>query len=439
MPIQNMSFSGRDNRALPGTHALRLFALGVGAVAVVEAIAAREAFVALLGLLLGSVIALTAHIFAERRLTPAKNPRRWLLPAMAAIGLAVALLDLRELAAEEPALFYPIAQLGLPILAFFAAMVAGARANFLDTKAAMPQSLSLRRASTTLVACGAVTFGLAELAEHDLPSGQTSYLAAVTLIGLLLVTSLLTRGARISVRASAVEAPEAAFNTQGIRVDGRAQWVDFLEDCMSLGQRRKILAATLAAARLEPGQNLIDIGCGTGELVVAAMAIVADGRNDRRGHAMGVDATPGMIDLARRRAEDAGVEARFDVAVAEHLPVPDAVIDAVTSSFFFHHLPSAVKAEALVEMWRVLAPGGRLVITDYGQPQSLLGYLAPFPMRFNFHEYVRGQLGGEVEAVIAAANIGRPRIDRSFLGYINVLVLEKPLQSADDSDRSAAG
>lgn len=85
-----------------------------------------------------------------------------------------------------------------------------------------------------------------------------------------------------------------------------------------------------------------------------------------------------------------------------------------------------MKVEALHEMWRVLSPGGRLVIADYGRPQNLLGWIASFPMRFNFHEHVRGQLNGEIEAVIVQCGIGRPHIARSFLGYINVLVLEKP-------------
>jgi hypothetical protein len=77
-------------------------------------------------------------------------------------------------------------------------------------------------------------------------------------------------------------------------------------------------------------------------------------------------------------------------------------------------------------MWRVLKPGGRLIITDYGRPRSLLGWLASFPMRFNFYEYVRAQLGGELERLIAAERLGRPEVTQVFLGYITVLRLVKP-------------
>ena len=107
---------------------------------------------------------------------------------------------------------------------------------------------------------------------------------------------------------------------------------------------------------------------------------------------LGIDATPGIIDLAIERAHDAGVAAEFQVGIAEALPLADGAANAVTSSYFFHHLPSDVKPQALREMWRVLAPGGRLVITDYARARGLYGLIASIPMRANFYEYVRPQL-----------------------------------------------
>lgn len=424
-----------SDHALPGTRALHCFAVAICAVAALEAVIARQPLIFVLGLGLGFAIALMAHHFVERphvrqssRL-PAVATRqgaglRWLLLVPGLGGLAMTLLDLSDLMEGEPTLSYPIAQLALPVLAFLAAIVVGGMAVRSASAAYTARERSLWRAYATLVACGLTAFGLAELAEHGLPNAIVLHLIVVAVVSLALLSVLLMRSERLAgaMAPSVLAGPQ----TLGIRVDGRAQWVDFLEDCMSLGQRRKILAATLAASGIGPGQNLLDIGCGTGELVVAAARQIDDGSRGRNGYAMGIDATPAMIDLARRRAAEGGIAARFDVAIAEALPLPDAVIDGVTSSFFFHHLPSAVKAKALREMWRVLAPGGRIVITDYGRPQNLLGYIASFPMRFNFHEYVRGQLAGEIEAEIATADIGRPRIARSFLGYINVLVLEKP-------------
>jgi ubiquinone/menaquinone biosynthesis C-methylase UbiE len=208
--------------------------------------------------------------------------------------------------------------------------------------------------------------------------------------------------------------------TRGLRVDGRAGLVDTLENMISAGQQEDILRSTLDAAELRHGDVLVDIGCGSGKLVVAAA-------RTHSGPAIGVDATPGMIVRARRRARREGVKADFREGVAEHLPFADGSVHAVTSSYFFHHLPSDLKVKALREMWRVLAPGGRLVITDYGLPQNLLGYVASIPMRFDFHEYVRPQLRGEIERMLAAEKLDAVERLQSFLGYINVLRVRKPL------------
>ena len=223
---------------------------------------------------------------------------------------------------------------------------------------------------------------------------------------------------------SAVEGNSSApaIVTRGVLVEGRCGSVDILENMLSLGQQEAILRATLDATRLVDGDRLVDVGCGTGKLPVFA-AMVGEGR---LGDVLGIDATAGMIPLARKRAAEAGVDARFEVGLGEALPLADESVNAVTSSYFLHHLPEDVKIKAVREMWRVLAPGGRLVITDYGRPRSAAGYIASFPMRFNFYEHVRPQLNGQLDRILAAEGLGPVQVVEVFLGYIAVLRVTKP-------------
>lgn len=211
------------------------------------------------------------------------------------------------------------------------------------------------------------------------------------------------------------------LRTRGILVGGRAGSVDLLENALSLGRRDLILAATLAAAELQPGDRLLDVGCGSGRLAIRAAALFP-GRAPVE--AFGIDATPQMVALARRRATAEESPARFEAGIGEALPFAARSLDAVTSSYFFHHLPPEAKRQAFAEMLRVAKPGGRIVITDYGRPEGVAGLLASLPMRCNFYEYARGQLKGELEAIVREKGF-EPEIARRFLGYITVMRVRK--------------
>jgi ubiquinone/menaquinone biosynthesis C-methylase UbiE len=129
--------------------------------------------------------------------------------------------------------------------------------------------------------------------------------------------------------------------------------------------------AAVRAAVLQPGEKVLDVGCGPGTLAILMAKKVGD-----EGEAVGIDAALEMIDRARAKAKKEGSAARFEPAAIESLPFGDQSFDAVTSTYMLHHLPDDVQARGLAEARRVLKPGGRLVIVDFAsESHSFLGHL----------------------------------------------------------------
>jgi ubiquinone/menaquinone biosynthesis C-methylase UbiE len=126
-------------------------------------------------------------------------------------------------------------------------------------------------------------------------------------------------------------------------------------------------------AHLQPGESVLDIGCGTGTL-----AIVAKRRVGTSGRVFGIDASPAMVARATSKATKAGVDVRFQNAVAESLPFPDAHFDVVLSTLMLHHLPHKVRQQCAREVRRVLKPQGRVLVVDFGHQQRKSGFLAHF-------------------------------------------------------------
>ncbi|MEX2466227.1 MAG: methyltransferase domain-containing protein [Gemmatimonadota bacterium] len=109
---------------------------------------------------------------------------------------------------------------------------------------------------------------------------------------------------------------------------------------------------------IEPGERVVDIGCGAGiDSLIAAKMVGPSG------YAIGIDMTPKMLAKARESADRMGLEhAEFREGYGEELPVEDGWADVVISNGVLNLMPD--KGAALAEMARVLRPGGRLQIAD---------------------------------------------------------------------------
>jgi ubiquinone/menaquinone biosynthesis C-methylase UbiE len=114
----------------------------------------------------------------------------------------------------------------------------------------------------------------------------------------------------------------------------------------------------------------------------------------------GIDASGQMVGRARRKAARAGVEVELRAAAIEALPYPDASVDVVLSTLMLHHLPRALKEAGMREVRRVLRPGGRALIVDFGstrKPGGILGRLHRYGrVKFEDLTGLLGELGFRV-------------------------------------------
>ena len=148
--------------------------------------------------------------------------------------------------------------------------------------------------------------------------------------------------------AASVEA--AAPSTQGITMGWAAPIYEAY--CPLLGLGTEFRRATLRQAGLKQGEEVLDVGCGTGVLTRQAADAVGPA-----GAVLGIDAAPAMIVKARREAKRCGSGASFRVAAIENLPIVSGRFDVVLSSLMLHHLPPETKRQGLREVYRVLKDG----------------------------------------------------------------------------------
>ena len=162
------------------------------------------------------------------------------------------------------------------------------------------------------------------------------------------------------------EAPAKA--TRGLILDQGWRY-DLTEWCCDTflfrGTLREVRQRTADLACLQPGETVLDVGCGTGTL-----ANEVQQRVGARGRVVGIDPGPQQIARARAKAARRHLPSEFQLGVIEHLAFPDQTFDVALSTLMMHHLPAGLKRQGLAEIARVLKPGGRLVIADFKRPEG---------------------------------------------------------------------
>lgn len=171
------------------------------------------------------------------------------------------------------------------------------------------------------------------------------------------------------------------------------RWLTGLYDpVMRLTMREAVFKdALLRQADLQPGQDVLDLGCGTGTLTVRAA------KWQPGAHLTGVDLDDAVLARARARAARAGAPIHWDRAAADALPYGAGSFDRVLSSLLLHHLPPETKLRALAEAYRVLRPGGELHVADWGRPAGPVQRMLFFAVQWldgfaNTRDHVAGRL-----------------------------------------------
>ena len=178
------------------------------------------------------------------------------------------------------------------------------------------------------------------------------------------------------------------------RTIGWAAHYDLVVQLLTLGRAKALRQLTIDQAQLRPGEAVLDVGCGTGDLT-----LLAKQRVGAAGRVCGIDAGPEMIGVARGKAARRRTEIDFRVEPIEAMTFPAQTFDVVLSSLMMHHLPDDLKPRALAEIRRVLKPGGRLLIADFKRPTDHLGQGV---MRLMMHGRVR-QGAQDLPALLAEA------------------------------------
>jgi ubiquinone/menaquinone biosynthesis C-methylase UbiE len=197
---------------------------------------------------------------------------------------------------------------------------------------------------------------------------------------------------------------------------------DALLPCYDLISRllgiKRVHEALIAQAELADGHRVLEIGCGTGNLIIRA----------KRGHphleAIGCDPDPRALDRARRKANDI----RFERGYAERLPYADGEFDRVLSSMMLHHVDDDAKTAAAEEIFRVLRPGGTLHLVDIGGDTADHGLMARLIRR---SPHAAGNLGDAIPRLLNAAGFDCTEVASTrhrILGRLNYYRATRPAQ-----------
>ncbi len=210
--------------------------------------------------------------------------------------------------------------------------------------------------------------------------------------------------------------------TRGRTLDYAAGIYDIFEPMCMLGKETEINQLIINLLAIKKFHKILDLGCGTGVL----SALISKELSEKTGGlSVGIDAAGKMIEAARKKR--GSKTCRFEVAAAENLPFDNESFESVVSTMFFHHIQLDLKEKALSEAFRVMRPGGRLVIADMHIPTTFLGALISHLSRWIlFQPQIGENISGVLPGLIEKAKFTTPERVKTYFGYIAIFSSQKP-------------
>jgi ubiquinone/menaquinone biosynthesis C-methylase UbiE len=155
---------------------------------------------------------------------------------------------------------------------------------------------------------------------------------------------------------------------------------------ITLGREDALRTMTVTLAQIKPGDCVLEIGCATGTLSLAAKR-----QAGATGSVSGIDIIPGMIEVSRNKAAQAKLDVTFQLGNIEDIPFPNEYFDVVMCSFMIFHMSEKVRNKGIKEIYRVIKPQGRLLVLDLALPtqpasRRILKLLLGFMLKHDLKE-----------------------------------------------------
>lgn len=192
--------------------------------------------------------------------------------------------------------------------------------------------------------------------------------------------------------------------------------------------------ALLDQAAIEAGQQVLDFGCGTGTLAIAAQ------RRRPGVEVSALDADPAILAIAAGKARRAGADIAFELGRSSALPYADERFDRVLSSLFFHHLSWGDKLLAARQMHRVLRPAGELHVADWGRAGGLASRTAFLAIQLlDGFDTTSDNVAGLLPVLFGSAGFSHVEETRRIPTVFGIVSLYRAVKSRSASGLHSAG